>query len=456
MVAALHAAGIEVILDIVPNHTAEGGVGGTTLSYRGLDAPAYYSLGGNGHDADITGTGNTLDSGSPTVIRLVCDAMRHWVTGHRRRRLPDRPGQRARPAALRPVRPERAAAHGDRGRPGAVAREADRRAVGRHRRGLPGRRVRRGVVGVERALPRRRARLLARPRQHRRGRVPAHRQLRPLPALRAAAVGVDQLRHRARRLHPARPGLLRAQAQRGQRRGQPRRHRRQPLAELRRRGRDRLPGDRAARRLATARAMLGTLLLSTGTPDAARRATSCGAPSAATTTPTASTTRRPGWTGRTAPTASLAAFTARVAAIRHSSPALQRDRFYRDGEVLWWHPSGRRLGGHDWHDADLHTPRAAARRVAAAPARRRRTRCPPPCPRAARTRRSWTAPAPTASRSPTARCLGGATDHPPAPLAAPAPHTLTTTEVACAQEMGLAFHRSPGPMAPTDTVDLWR
>jgi glycogen debranching enzyme GlgX len=80
MVEALHAAGIEVILDIVPNHTAEGGVGGTTLSYRGLDAPAYDSLGGNGHDADITGTGNTLDAGSPTVIRLVCDAMRHWVT----------------------------------------------------------------------------------------------------------------------------------------------------------------------------------------------------------------------------------------------------------------------------------------------------------------------------------------------------------------------------------------
>ena len=80
MVDTLHAAGIEVILDVVPNHTAEGGVDGTTLSFRGLDAPAYYCLDGDGRDVDITGTGNTLDSGSPTVVRLVCDALRHWVT----------------------------------------------------------------------------------------------------------------------------------------------------------------------------------------------------------------------------------------------------------------------------------------------------------------------------------------------------------------------------------------
>ncbi|MGH3939186.1 MAG: glycogen debranching protein GlgX [Pseudonocardiaceae bacterium] len=73
MVAALHAAGIEVIVDVVVNHTCEGGMDGPTLAYRGLDAPAYY-LG-----RDLTGCGNTLDAGSPTVIRLVTDALRYWA-----------------------------------------------------------------------------------------------------------------------------------------------------------------------------------------------------------------------------------------------------------------------------------------------------------------------------------------------------------------------------------------
>ena len=73
MVGALHAAGIEVVLDVVPNHTCEGGVDGPTLAYRGLDAPGYYLRG------DLTGCGNTLDAGSPTVIRLVTDALRYWA-----------------------------------------------------------------------------------------------------------------------------------------------------------------------------------------------------------------------------------------------------------------------------------------------------------------------------------------------------------------------------------------
>jgi isoamylase len=73
MVAALHAAGLEVIVDVVANHTCEGGADGLTLCYRGLDAPAYY-LG-----RDLTGCGNTLDAGSLTVVRLVTDALRYWA-----------------------------------------------------------------------------------------------------------------------------------------------------------------------------------------------------------------------------------------------------------------------------------------------------------------------------------------------------------------------------------------
>ena len=79
-------------------------------------------------------------------------------------------------------------------------------------------------------------------RRHPHRRHPARRLLRPVRRRRALAVRLDQLRHRARRLHGARPGHLRAQAQRGERRGQPGRHRQQPVVELRRRGRDRRPG----------------------------------------------------------------------------------------------------------------------------------------------------------------------------------------------------------------------
>ncbi len=75
MVAALHAADLEVIVDVVANHTCEGDVDGPTLAYRGLDAPAYYL----DRDHDLTGCGNTLDTGSLTVIRLVTDALRYWA-----------------------------------------------------------------------------------------------------------------------------------------------------------------------------------------------------------------------------------------------------------------------------------------------------------------------------------------------------------------------------------------
>jgi glycogen operon protein len=82
MVKALHQAGLEVILDVVFNHTAEGGEGGPSLCFRGLDNTAYYRLNPGHPDQyyDTTGTGNSLDAGSPVALRLIMDSLRYWLT----------------------------------------------------------------------------------------------------------------------------------------------------------------------------------------------------------------------------------------------------------------------------------------------------------------------------------------------------------------------------------------
>jgi len=81
MVKALHRAGIEVILDVVFNHTTEGGLGGPTLSYRGLANDVYYILETDkSRYADYTGVGNTLNANHPIVRRLIRDSLRYWVT----------------------------------------------------------------------------------------------------------------------------------------------------------------------------------------------------------------------------------------------------------------------------------------------------------------------------------------------------------------------------------------
>ncbi|MEI6799899.1 MAG: glycogen debranching protein GlgX [Pseudomonadota bacterium] len=81
MVAALHAADIEVILDVVYNHTGEGDEIGPTLSFRGFDNESYYRLTEGGRRyANWSGTGNTVNLSHPMVLRLVSDSLRHWVT----------------------------------------------------------------------------------------------------------------------------------------------------------------------------------------------------------------------------------------------------------------------------------------------------------------------------------------------------------------------------------------
>jgi len=82
MVKALHRAGIEVILDVVYNHTAEGDENGPTLSFRGLDNGMYYRLVPDDASRyyETTGTGNSLEAGNPYTLRLIMDSLRYWLS----------------------------------------------------------------------------------------------------------------------------------------------------------------------------------------------------------------------------------------------------------------------------------------------------------------------------------------------------------------------------------------
>ena len=80
MVKALHRAGIEVILDVVFNHTTEGGADGPTICFRGFANATYYILNSDKATyADYTGCGNTLNANEPVVRRMIIDSLRHWV-----------------------------------------------------------------------------------------------------------------------------------------------------------------------------------------------------------------------------------------------------------------------------------------------------------------------------------------------------------------------------------------
>ena len=292
MVKALHEAGIEVILDIVFNHTGEGDERGATFCWRGLDNPTYYLLEPKtGRYLNYSGCGNTLNCNHPVVRFQILAALRYWVTEMHvdgfRFDLASILG-RGRDGEVLPNPPLLEAIAG---RPGDGRREAHRRGVGRGR-ALPGGQLPElgPLGGVERPVPRRGAPLREeRPRHDAAPRHAALRQPRPLPGAGPRALALDQLPDQPRRLHPRRPRLLQRQAQLGERRGQHRRPRRQPLLELRRGGAVVEPrGDRAPR---------GGSSGTSWPSSSSRRASPCSSPgtssaarSAATTTPTARTT----------------------------------------------------------------------------------------------------------------------------------------------------------------------
>ena len=162
-VRRLHAAGIEVILDVVYNHTCEGNETGPTLSWRGFDNASYYRLteAAPRRCVDDTGTGNTLNLAHPRVLQMVMDSLRHWVEAYHVDGVSFRPRHHAgaRGGRLRSVCGIlRCAAAG----PGAGPAEADRRALG-HRPGrLSARQFSARLHGVERPVPGHRAAVLAR------------------------------------------------------------------------------------------------------------------------------------------------------------------------------------------------------------------------------------------------------------------------------------------------------
>ena len=138
MVKALHRAGIEVILDVVYNHSAEGNQHGPTLSFRGLDNPAYYRLtpGAPRTYVDVAGTGNTLNLDHPQTLGAGDGLFALLGAGNARRRLPLRPGVGA--GAVRgDVLAQRSLLYGGAPGPRPGPGEAHRRALGLGPRRLP-------------------------------------------------------------------------------------------------------------------------------------------------------------------------------------------------------------------------------------------------------------------------------------------------------------------------------
>ena len=201
-VAALHGAGIEVVLDVVYNHTCEEGPDGPHLSLRGLDDATYYLRDAGGRPFDVTGCGNSLDFADRRVVQFALDSLRHWVSEYgvdgfrfdlmttlargRDGYSPDHPFLVALGAG-----------------PGAGRDEAHRRTLGRRALRLADGAVPRPGPRVERPVPRRRPPVLALRRPRDRPRAPRPRR----PRARPAGAG-DAVRRVGRHLRRAARGRL--------------------------------------------------------------------------------------------------------------------------------------------------------------------------------------------------------------------------------------------------------
>src|SRR6266536_2650005 len=241
MVSHLHEAGLELVLDVVYNHSAEGNELGPTLSFKGIDNASYYRLAPDRrYYINDTGTGNTINVSHPRVLQMVTDSLRYWA--HEMRV----DGFRFDLATILGREPHGFDEGGgflDTCRQDPVlsrTKLTNCGALGPRAGRVSGRTFSAGLGRVERPLSRHGACLLA----WRRGTVaracrPHHRLGRSVQQTRPKAMGFHQFPHRPRWLHAPRSRFLQPQAQRGERREQSRRARQQSFGELRRGGADR-------------------------------------------------------------------------------------------------------------------------------------------------------------------------------------------------------------------------
>ena len=368
LVDRFHAHGLEVIMDVVYNHTPEGNELGPTLSFKGIDNASYYRLMPGGEEGvgpryyiNDTGTGNTVNLSHPRVLQMVTDSLRYWVTemhvdgfrfdlatilGREAHGFDEGGGFLDRPAARTRCCPASSSSPSR----GTSAPAATRWAA------FPP-----GWAEWNDGFRDDRARLLEGRRRHGAGAgAMPHGQRRQVQPPRPAAVGQRQLHHRARRLHSGRRGQLQRQAQRRQRRRQ------QATATP-----TTAAGTAAPKARPTTKPCWRCAPASSATcwPRCccrrARRccwpATSSAARSRATTTPTARTATSAGSTGTPPPSRAArpcAGLRSTCWRCAKNFPVLRRNRFlmgqYSEAahvkDSLWLAPDGAEMDEPHWHD----------------------------------------------------------------------------------------------------------